>query len=259
VTAVIADPAWRAQVADEGLVLYAGADLNYLIPDLPAAHAQALAALFEPASAPMEPEDQPEGVRLVLPQLRALGAVRPAVLPTPRRPRTLTVAVRIAGTAMETLTDALLDAFPPVAEPELTLVVRTTATLRELAKLAGELDGPQLLLDVGYHHTASLGPLVVPGGTACLACMSVRAARRWGDPPQPAAPGAADAPGLPVALAVHAISRIGAGSLALLERVVSYRLDEFTATAEDVLPAADCPVCPRIPVGRATLPWEEQR
>jgi hypothetical protein len=258
VTALIADPAWRAQVADEGLVLYAGADLNYLIPDVPAAHAQALAALFEPESAPMEPEGQPEGVRLALPQLRALGALRPAVLPTPRRPRTLAVVVRIAGTATETLTDALLDAFPPVADPELTLVVRTTATLRELARLAGELDGPHLLLDVGYHHTATIGPLVVPGGTACLACMSVRAARRWGDPPVPAAPEAVAQPGFPIALAVHAIDRIGGGSLALLERVVSYRLDEFTATAEDVLPAADCPVCPRVLVGRATLPWEDE-
>jgi hypothetical protein len=257
VTAVIADPAWRAQRTEKGLVVYAGADLNYLIPDLPAAHARALATLFEPASAPMEPEDQPEGVRLVLPQLRALGAVRPASLPTPLRPRPLAVGVRIAGTATETLTAALLAAFPPVPDPELTLVVRTTATLRELAALAGELDGPHLLLDVGYHHTAAIGPLVVPGGTACLACMSVRAARRWGDPPVPTAPEAVARPGFPLALAVHAIDRIGAGSLALLERVVSYRLDEFTSTAEDVLPAADCPVCPRVPVGRATLPWEE--
>jgi hypothetical protein len=258
VTAVIADPAWRAQVADTGLVVYAGADLNYLIPDLPAAHARVLVALFEPASAPMEPEDQPEGVRLVLPQLRALGAVRPAVLPTPRQPRTLAVGVRIAGTATETLTGALLEAFPPVATPELTLVVRTTTTLRELAAFAGDLTGPQLLLDLGYHHTAAIGPLVVPGGSACLACMSVRAARRWGDPPPPPAPEAVTQAGFPIALAAHAISRISAGSLALLERVVSYRLDEFTATAEDVLPAADCPVCPRVPIERATLPWEEE-
>lgn len=45
---LVADPAWHAQIRDEGLVVYAGADLAYLIPDLPRAVAVALAGLFEP-------------------------------------------------------------------------------------------------------------------------------------------------------------------------------------------------------------------
>lgn len=253
----MADPGWRAQVRAEGLVVYAGADLNYLIPDLPAADARTLAALFEPAAAPVEPEGQPPGVRLALPQLRAIGALRPAGLPTPRRPRALTVGVRMAGAASTALTIALFEAFPPVPGPDLTLVVRTTATLRELAALAAELTGPHLLLDLAYHHTTSIGPLVVPGASACLACLAVRAGRRWGDPAPPRAPEAMAQPGFAVALAVHAVDRIRAGSLALLDRLVGYQLDELTTVAEDVLPAVDCPVCPRSPVGRATLPWED--
>lgn len=256
-SAVIADEGWRAQVSTDGLVLHAGADLNYLVPDLPAEHARIVAAWFgEAARRPVEPDELPAALAVVVRELRSLGALRPAGLPTPATPARLSVAVRVAGETWPGLSDTLHTAFPPTAEPDLSLVVRTTATLRELAELAAELTGPHLLLDLAYHHTAALGPLVVPGGSACLACLALRAGLRWGDAPPPPRPGAAAAPALPVTLARHAVDRLGAGSLALLERCVSIHLDELTSTSEDVLPAAGCPVCPGLPTGPATLPWE---
>ncbi|WP_199431883.1 hypothetical protein [Qaidamihabitans albus] len=264
-SAVVADPGWRAQANDDGLVLYAGADLNYLVPDLSPAHTQALVAWFEAATAgPVDAADLPGELAAVVRQLRSLGAVRPAALPTPERPRVLGVDVRTVGSTPAALTTALHETFPPrvhadTAEPDLLLVVRTTETLRELAELAGELAEPpvpHLLLDLAYHHTVVLGPLVVPGASACLACLAVRTGRRWGDPPPPQRPVTAEQPELPLALAAHAIRRLGAGSLALLERTVSMHAEELTSTAENVLPAADCPVCPGLPTGPATLPWE---
>lgn len=256
---LVADPAWRVEANEQGLVLTAGADQSYLVPGLSGAHVVLLGRLFDQHGA-FEPKGLPHEVRMVLPQLRSLGALRPESLPVPARPQRLRVGVRVLGEATGALLAALEEQFGEAHDAELHLVVRTTATLREMMTEAEVLAplGAHLLLDLGYHHTVSLGPLVVPGQSACLACMAVRLGRRWGDPPPPTRPKSLERPELAIALAVHAINGIGAGSLALLDRIVSYHLDELTGTAEHVLPAAGCPVCPGLPVGRTTLPWEAE-
>ncbi|QWF77053.1 hypothetical protein [Amycolatopsis sp. CA-230715] len=253
-TTFVTDPAWRAQPRDEGVVVYAGADQTYLIPDLTRHQVDGVTRLFEQDA--IDPAEIAEDVRPLLPRLRSLGALRPAVLPSRETPRRLRVGVRATGPLPTALTVALYEAFPPVASPELDLVVRTAGTLRDLASLAAELTRPHLLLDLAYHHTISLGPLVVPGATACLACLAVRSGRRWGDPPPPERPSATDCANLAVALAEHALRRLWDGSLALTDRVVSHHLDELTTTSEHVLPSAACPVCPGFEVGKTVLPWE---
>ncbi|SEQ53866.1 bacteriocin biosynthesis cyclodehydratase domain-containing protein [Lentzea xinjiangensis] len=250
---LVADPAWRAQVRDEGLVVYAGADLAYLVPDLPGAVAAALADLFEPESrGPARTVDEnrlAEPVRRHLAQLRTLGALRPAGLPvddvTPARAGTRVVGEAPAG---------LVERLPHDDDPELLLVVRTTGTLTDLVEVARETEVPHLLLDLAYHHTAAIGPFVVPGSGACLACLAVRTGRRWGDPPPPPRP-AALTRDFPISLALQALQNIRTGSLALLDAVVTVDLDEFTTTRESVLPAAGCEVCPKAEFGRVPLPW----
>ncbi|MEU4442139.1 hypothetical protein AB0K14_15265 [Actinosynnema sp. NPDC050801] len=247
-TGLVPDPAWHVQVQDEGLVVHAGADLAYLLSDVPSAEARLLVELFEPVrrgtARPLDPERLSGPVRA---QLRSLGALRPAGLPVPDEP--LNVGVRVVGTAPA----GLGDHFPPHGgEADVVLVVRTNGTLADLAALREPK--PHLLLDLAYHHTASLGPFVVPGASACLGCLAVRARHRWGDPRPPQRPAATTAD-FPLRWAKHAITRLAAGSLALLDRVVTLHLDEFTTTAEDVLPAADCEACPRFEVGRVDLPW----
>ncbi|AHI00523.1 hypothetical protein GCM10010174_63900 [Kutzneria viridogrisea] len=251
-TTLVADQRWRVRSAPEGAVLSAGADLSYLLPELTAAEAALLADFFEPSpggtTRKIDPRRVPDAVRQVLPQLRTLGALRPADLPTGPRLRT---GLRWAGVE--------LPEFPSTVDedPDLVVVVRTTGTWRQVARIADELTVPHLLLDLSYHHRASIGPLVVPGASACLACLAVRVGWRWGDEQPPARPRATEDLTFPAALVRHAVRRIGEGSLALLERIVSYDLDELTSTAEQVLPSANCPVCPHQPVGRTRLPWEK--
>jgi len=261
VTALIADDGWRATARAEGLVVTAGADLVYLLPDVSDVDARAVAAVFEQPSA-FEPDALPAPARALLPTLRGLGALRPAALPTPTRPRELAVAVQLVGTDPGGLLDTLAGELRVVdaAQADLRLVVRTTGSLRDLMDVAARLateDAVHLLLDLAHHHTVVIGPLVVPGAGACLGCLAVRAANRWGDPPAPERPGAAVEPRWPAALAGHSVRRIGAGSLALLQRSVAHHLDELTATAEDVLPSADCPQCATATTGRLRLPWED--
>ncbi|MFS8102968.1 hypothetical protein LFM09_38155 [Lentzea alba] len=238
---------------DEGLVVYAGADLAYLIPDLPRAVAVALAGLFEPVlrgvTRTVDESRLGEPVRRHVAQLRTLGALRPAGLPTDVR-TPMGVGTLVVGEAPAGLAELL----PHNENPDLLLVVRTTGTLLDLVEVARETKVPHLLLDLAYHHTAAIGPFVVPGAGACLACLAVRAGRRWGDPPPPPHPGATKHD-FPISLAMQAIHNIRNGSLALLDAVVTVNLDEFTTTRESVLPAADCEICPALSVGRVSLPW----
>lgn len=250
---LVADPAWHAQIRDEGLVVYAGADLAYLIPDLPGAVAVALAGLFEPVlrgvARTVDESRLGEPVRRHVAQLRTLGALRPAGLPVDDA-SPMGIGTRFVGEAPAGLVERL----PHDDDPDLLLVVRTTGTLLDLVEVARETKVPHLLLDLAYHHTAAIGPFVVPGAGACLACLAVRAGRRWGDPPPPPRP-AALTHDFPISLAMQAIQNIRNGSLALLDAVVTVNLDDFTTTRESVLPAADCEICPALPVGRVSLPW----
>lgn len=250
---LVADPAWHAQVRDEGLVVYAGADLAYLIPDLPRAVAVALAGLFEPVlrgvARTVDESRLGEPVSRHVAQLRTLGALRPAGLPSDS-PLPMGVGTRFVGQAPAGLVERL----PHDDDPDLLLVVRTTGTLVDLVEVARETTVPHLLLDLAYHHTAAIGPFVVPGAGACLACLAVRAGRRWGDPPPPPHP-AAMSFDFPISLALQAVQNIRNGSLALLDAVVTVNLDEFTTTRESVLPAADCEICQKVEFGRVTLPW----
>ncbi|MDX8145247.1 hypothetical protein SK854_24260 [Lentzea sp. BCCO 10_0061] len=250
---LVADPAWHAQVRDEGLVVHAGADLAYLIPDLPRAVAVALAGLFEPVlrgvARTVDENRLGEPVRRHVAQLRTLGALRPAGLPNDDA-KPMGVGTRVVGEAPAGLVERL----PHNENPDLLLVVRTTGTLVDLIEVARETTVPHLLLDLAYHHTAAVGPFVVPGAGACLACLAVRAGRRWGDPPPPPRPGALRHE-FPISLAMQAIQNIRGGSLALLDAVVTVNLDEFTTSRESVLPAADCEICPKVQFGRVSLPW----
>ncbi|WP_330273250.1 hypothetical protein OG205_41535 [Lentzea sp. NBC_00516] len=250
---LVADPAWHAQVRDEGLVVYAGADLAYLIPDLPRAVGVALAGLFEPVlrgvARTVDESRLGEPVRRHVAQLRTLGALRPAGLPNDDA-KPVGVGTRVVGEAPAGLVERL----PHNENPDLLLVVRTTGTLVDLIEVARETTVPHLLLDLAYHHTAAVGPFVVPGAGACLACLAVRTGRRWGDPPPPPHPGALRHE-FPISLAMQAIQNIRGGSLALLDAVVTVDLDEFTTTRESVLPAADCEICPKVQFGRVSLPW----
>jgi bacteriocin biosynthesis cyclodehydratase domain-containing protein len=215
--------------------------------------AVALAGLFEPVlrgvARTVDESRLGEPVRRHVAQLRTLGALRPARLPADEH-KPMGVGTRFVGEAPAGLVERL----PHNDNPDLLLVVRTTGTLVDLVEVAREIEVPHLLLDLAYHHTAAIGPFVVPGAGACLACLAVRAGRRWGDPPPPPRPAALTFD-FPISLALQAVQNIRNGSLALLDAVVTVNLDEFTTTRESVLPAAGCEICPTLPVGRVSLPW----
>jgi hypothetical protein len=139
-TALAVDPGWRAFAVDGGVELTAGADLAYLLPDLPAADAAFLVTLFGPTgNEPNErlvPDRVPDSVRQLIPRLRALGALRPTGLPNPPD---LSVCLSVLGAEPPALRATLANTMSIVdIDPDLVLVVRTTSTV--LRVLIGTLN-----------------------------------------------------------------------------------------------------------------------
>jgi hypothetical protein len=122
-----------------------------------------------------------------------------------------------------------------------TLVVRTGGPQLDLAGL--DLPGPHLLVDVAYHHTLSLGPLVVPPDTSCLGCLVGRITSAWGDQPTPRRPAVCDEPELAASLAVREVDAIQAGSLALANRTVAYDLRQHELLSSALFKLPWCPRC----------------
>lgn len=174
----------------------------------------------------------------------------------------MAVAVEPVGPPADELTAELARLGAALVDPEdadLVVVVRTGAPLRALLPVAERFAAgrqPHLLCDLANHATIVLGPLVVPGLTACLSCLVGRLAARWGDPDPPPRPAAVGEPALVAALLWRALRTVGGGGYELVERTVALDLRDLSTTAEAVLPASECPVCPRVdPIG-VRLPWE---
>lgn len=113
-----------------------------------------------------------------------------------------------------------------------------------------------LVVDLRLHHTVVIGPLVVPGVTACAGCLDRRVARRWAEPPLPARPAVQTL--LPAVTALTAVQiRLAVeGTSSLANATATWDLEQATCTREPLWKTPGCPRCdtPRA-VGRVTLPW----
>lgn len=239
-------PAWTLDAGpDDALTVRAGADQVFVLDDLPAGVAAEVAAFWAGAVAP---GPRSAGATRALDQLVLLGALRPAVAAAGR---TLAVGVTFAGTAPPALQASLAEAVGAAgcarhavgAGADLAVCVRTTATLADAATRAAGLTVPHLFVDAAYHHTVSLGPLVVPGETACLGCLAGRIGARWGDPPPPPAPEAAGHAVLVAGLVAVELAKVAAGACELANRTVALDLERWRVTDEALLRLPGCPGC----------------
>jgi bacteriocin biosynthesis cyclodehydratase domain-containing protein len=242
VPAWVLSPAWRLEVVDDFLVVNGGADEVYVVDEAPAHACAKLIAVCNAREARQWQQDPVLGAAIR--QLRRLGALVPIGSTTIRRPA---LVIRWAGQPLPVLPNALqAHGWTCLSEPDadgnaLTLIVRTTASWSDLLAnyQAAPLNRTHVLLDLAYHHTVGMGPLVVPGQTACLACMGHRVMRRWGDLPGPEQPAMAQrAAGVAALLADAAV--LGPR---LVERAFTLDLRSLQMHSSQVFVLPDCPVC----------------
>lgn len=256
----IRNPAWTLLLEGDRLIASAGADSLFLIDELDAAAAHKLHDAWHGDRLDSLSDD---ATARVLEQLRRMGALVPAQTTNAK----LRVAIQAHGAAAA-IADALLrliETAPQLTlvkkDPELVLVIRASGQLAETATACAELKAPHLLLDVAYQRTLSLGPLVFPGETACLMCLTGRIARAWGDPAAPPAPHATTKSAFAAALLFEEAQRFRElGSCPqLVERTVFIDLESWATRSERVHRLPWCPRCfsdaQPYGTGAFALPW----
>lgn len=238
-------PGWSVEIDAGTLTARAGADEAYVLTDLSEA---ATAEVARHWSGTAEQYALSSAARQALDQLVLLGALKPAPAPAGA---TLRVAVAFAGLEQPVLRRALVEALGDAEgmQPSdldgagLVVLVRTTATLAEAGSAGADCSVPHLFVDVAYHHTVSLGPLVVPGDTACLGCLAGRVTQRWGDPAPPPDPAATHLAQLVAGLVSVELERVAAGRSELANRTIAFDLDRWRLLDETVLRLPWCQHC----------------
>lgn len=266
---VVGDPRWRLFTQNDYLIATAGSDELWVVDDVPADVASELAVCWSERPPTIDQLSRPAA--LAVEQLRAVGVFGPQNT-VGSRPR---VAVVWSGDPVPGFAASLAEICadhdwpPPVLDPEsaadLTVVVRTTGSLTETGELAGRLvwqDRIHLLCDLAAARTIAVGPLVVPGHTACLGCLAGRIANRWGDPPTPARPAVTAGAGPVVAAGLvghHVRLAAEESRFPLVDATVSLELDTLRGDHSPCLTLPQCPYCAgfrdSVDDGRVVLPW----
>ncbi len=125
--------------------------------------------------------------QIVLEQLLSAGVIVPRL----STKATKSFSIKLVGQKKLidklSFTDSLLKIN---GKADLIVLVRSNESLSEFLKRHDyvELSQPHIFLDLAYNHTISLGPLVFPGLTSCVACLEGRLKTRWGDEKPPTEP-----------------------------------------------------------------------
>ncbi len=130
-------------------------------------------------------------------------------------------------------------------EADILLVIRCSGSIELLPDAYQSLETPHLLADLAYNHTISLGPLVIPGHSACLNCFAGRLVRHWGNPPTPEEPQAGKHYELIAAFILEQLltfKKFG-NCPSLINRVIAFNLNDFSSQGEKVHRLPWCPFC----------------
>jgi len=169
----------------------------------------------------------------------------------PAAKKTLSVGIRWIGNEDKGLTDLIgrLTAnrlmFVPCAQSQFMLIIRTSQDLSEIMNEYTQIDKPHILIDLGYDHTVSIGPLVFPKKTACLGCLTGRVTSAWGILPAPKRPNVLEncafIAGLTAEILI-AIAKTGTYP-ELVNQTVSFNLSTFKTQTDAVFTLPWCPYC----------------
>ena len=250
----------RAPGRDTTVVLSAGADRRVAIDGVDEAQRAAIerwsagAAVTVTTGAPGVNGDGDDGdysgdgpgsrrqaVARLLDRLVELGVVVPSTAPGP--PTVVADDHATAGALGDLLTEG--------GAAGMSVLVRTGA--RWPAVPPGRL---HVGVDLSLHHTVVLGPLVIPGASACLACLDARVARRWSSPTVPAEPAIRRRLPVVAALLDVQLALVAAGTSPLVNATIAWNLETGTTDRQSLYKLAGCPHCDTGPGDRrVALPW----
>jgi bacteriocin biosynthesis cyclodehydratase domain-containing protein len=139
------------------------------------------------------------------------------------------------------------DSAPPTGPipgmPDFVVVVRSAGSFDVLLEATSKLSTPHLIIDATFHHTICVGPLVVPGTTACLNCLVTRLRGRWGEPEVALKPLAGAAETLVQGLVEQAVHDWFAGTSTLCTRSVRFDLLDWSTQSDVLVRTPNCLRC----------------
>jgi hypothetical protein len=239
------DTAWRASAGGPGTVLLgAGADrlvaVDGLHPDT-VAWALGLAEMPAPINATTDQQRQ------VLDRLVDIGAVAPSLTSS-----TVTLVHQPdAAPLARDLADRLAHHGVAIAlDAPLAVVLRTSDD--------GPLPPPvhHLGVDLTLHHTVLIGPLVLPGASACLRCLRARTDHLWPRAPAPPAPRVTRFLGTVADLIAIQVELALASRSPLVNATIAWALERGVSDRQRIYKLTGCGGCGAPPsVGRVDLPW----
>ncbi len=239
--------AWSATLGGPGtLLLSAGADRQVAVDGL-TGHAIEWATRLAGGATVVATTAE---ARVLLDRLVAVGALVPdlAAMPTVEIVRSRTAFAAIDALVERLATHVAMPSSDRTAD--LTIVVRTG----DEWPLAPQR--PHLGVDLTLHHTALIGPLVLPGVSACLRCLQSRTDHLWRRWPPPRKPritrfiaAVADLIAIQIELAANSRST-------LVNATIAWDLEQGTSDRQSVYKLPGCPGCgTAATVGRVHLPW----
>ena len=169
-------PSWRLEMRESELTIIGGSDAIFSITV-----GDESCFLAEVGSKKFTREDVPMSNLPAFEQLLSAGVIIPLIRKeTAGRKR----KIYLRSSSLPTL--AATSEYEPVDSAEkadFIILHRSAGSLDDFIKAVdyGNISKAHLFLDSAYRHVVSLGPLVFPGDTACLNCLTGRLAYRWED------------------------------------------------------------------------------
>jgi hypothetical protein len=245
-------PAWAVEPATEPttLVLSAGADRRVAIDGVAAADRAAVEAWQVSGVVPSPIGHGDLSHAHLVDRLAEIGAAEPVV---PAGSPTVVAGDPQVAAELSTLLTA-------GRSRDLAVAVRTGSAWPAVP-------ARQLLLgvDLTLHHTVVLGPLAVPGVTACLDCLAARSARRWDVPTVPERPAVQRRLPVVAALLDVQLGLVAQGTSPLLNATMAWNLETGDTDRQALYKLAGCPTCAAAGGasgtghGRVALPWVDGR
>ena len=230
--------AWAIDRCDDRLTISAGADLSYEIDGLGEATVAEVAS-WSRGGQVSPSTDQAGGVADRLVHLGVLVLHGDT-----------TAAVRVEGDGPVAIAvSATLDDWQPRQPPR---SPTDPPPLRSLTVSVSESPQsfeepphrPHLLVDATGHHTVVIGPLVIPGFTACGECLRIRTSRRWPAPIIAPEPAVTRAPTVVAQLVAIQVERSHEGE-GPINATIAWNLATGAVKRDDLLRVPGCASCAR--------------
>jgi len=232
---------WIVKIAGDQLIVSGGADVSYQL-DITDNLQTEFAAIKNSLYSTNQLSDDD---RILHEQLLAGGIALPKVAKKAK------IKIRIFG---EIGSEPTYDNAIIVTDNsyDLGIILNGSATLAELLQKVDyqSVSQPHILFDTTNYQNISVGPLVFPGETACLACLQGRLEYRWSDDEKPKQPRARDYSKLLTGLIDREIRRFIDQDYSMIGQTVAFNFDDYSALKHPLYKLEKCPICDRPTIDR---------